>query len=123
MNRVNIYIILRDEGSLLHKYSILGEDENEKDQLMSGLLTALNNFAKEIGWPSGVSLIRSGSLEARFSVGKHIFSVLIIDYSKPLGAMVEPILSGLAKEVTEAFEIRYGAELEKGYPDTAASTL
>lgn len=115
MNTVDIFIIVKDEGSLIHKYSILGLDEGPKDQLMSGFLTALNNFAHEIGWPSGVSLVRSGSLEARFSSGKKIFSVLIIDYSRPLGANTEPILSGLAKEITLRFEEKYKDKLKSDY--------
>jgi hypothetical protein len=74
---------------------------------MSGFLSALNNFAKELNFPAGVSLIRSGSLEARFSPGDLIFSVLIIDYQMPLGSSTEPILSGLAEEITVKFEEKY----------------
>ena len=99
---------------MIHKYSILGSEENARDQLISGFLTALQTFAKEIDFPSGVSLIRSGSLEARFSAGVYVYSVLIIDYHMPLGLESEPILSGLANEVTEQFEKRYKAQLEKG---------
>ena len=62
---VEIYIIDKDAGILLYKYSILDFGEDDKDQLMSGFLTALNNFAKEIAFPAGVSLMRSGTLEAR----------------------------------------------------------
>jgi hypothetical protein len=79
---------------------------------MSGFLTALNNFAKEVDFPEGVSLIRSGSLEARFSPGEHVFSVLIIDYQMPLGSSTEPILSGLAEEITNSFENKYKIPLE-----------
>ena len=114
MVRIEVYIIVKDEGTGLHKYDFLGEDEETKDQLVSGFLTALNSFAKEIGFPKGVSLIRSGSLEARFSPGKYVFTVLIIDYFLPLGLMAEPILSSLAKEITEAFEKKFKKELIKG---------
>ncbi|MFX0105770.1 MAG: hypothetical protein ACFE75_09785, partial [Candidatus Hodarchaeota archaeon] len=79
MNPVEVYVIAKNAGVLLYKYSIVDFGQTDKDQLMSGFLTALNNFAKEVDFPAGVSLIRSGSLEARFSPGEHVFSVLIID--------------------------------------------
>ncbi|MHA1474054.1 MAG: hypothetical protein ACTSRX_02925 [Promethearchaeota archaeon] len=115
MGRIEVYVIEKEAGNCFHKFDFLGTDEEEsKDQLVSGFLTALNSFAKEIGFPKGVSLIRSGSLEARFSPGKFIFTVLIIDYFLPLGLMAEPILSSLAKEITEAFEKKYNKALTKG---------
>ncbi|MHA1891171.1 MAG: hypothetical protein ACTSYS_09300 [Promethearchaeota archaeon] len=113
MHRVEIYIISKNEGANLTKFDILGEYNQEKDQLVSGFLAALNNFAQDVGFPEGVSLIRSGSLEARYSAGKYIFTVLIIDYSMPLGMMTEPILSGMAHEITERFEKMYDDELNK----------
>jgi len=113
MVRVEVYVITK-EGTLLHKYNILDMKEDSRDQLIGGFLTALNTFAKEIGFPQGVSLIRSGSLEARFSAGEYVFSVLIIDYSMPLGLMTEPILSGLANEITEQFEEKYRDPLVRG---------
>jgi hypothetical protein len=114
MARIEVYVIVRDEGINLHKFNFLNDSEETKDQLVSGFLTALNSFAKEIGFPKGVSLIRSGSLEARFSPGKFVFTVLIIDYFLPLGLMAEPILSSLAKEITEAFEKTYKKALNQG---------
>ncbi|MFX1476862.1 MAG: hypothetical protein ACFFCI_01905 [Promethearchaeota archaeon] len=113
MNPVEVYIIAKDSGVLLYKYSILDFGETDKDQLMSGFLTALNNFAKEVHFPAGVSLIRSGSLEARFSPGELIFSVLMIDYQMPLGSSTEPILSGLAEEITQGFEMKYKEPLKE----------
>ncbi|MCK4284605.1 MAG: hypothetical protein KAX18_00305 [Candidatus Lokiarchaeota archaeon] len=107
MNRVEVYVIVKDAGVLLNKYAILDFGQTDKDQLMSGFLSALNNFVKELDFPAGVSLIRSGSLEARFSPGEHVFSVLIIDYQIPLGSSTEPILSGLAEEINQKFEERY----------------
>ncbi|HME56134.1 MAG TPA: hypothetical protein VKM55_28285 [Candidatus Lokiarchaeia archaeon] len=115
MNRVDIYIITKDEGANLTKFNILGEYDQEKDQLISGFLAALNTFAKDLDFPDGVSLIRSGSLEARYAMGKRIFTVLIIDYSMPLGGMMtEPILSGMANEITERFEAQYEQQLIEG---------
>jgi len=111
MHRVEIFVITKDGGTNLSKYDILGNYNEEKDQLVSGFLAALNSFAKDVGFPGGVSLIRSGSLEARYSVGEFVFTVLIIDYSIPLGMMTEPILSGMAKEITQEFEAKFRGEL------------
>ena len=114
MARIEVYVIVKNQGIGLHKFNFLNDHEETDDQLVSGFLTALNSFAKEIGFPKGVSLIRSGSLEARFSPGKQVFTVLIIDYFLPLGLMAEPILSSLAKEITEAFEKKYKKALTQG---------
>ena len=114
MARIEVYVIVKEEGIGLHKFNFLNDHEETQDQLVSGFLTALNSFAKEIGFPKGVSLIRSGSLEARFSPGKYVFTVLIIDYFLPLGLLAEPILSSLAKEITEAFEKKYKKALKEG---------
>lgn len=113
MNPVEVYIITKESGLLLLKYSLINLGSNEKDELMSGFLTALNSFAKELNFPAGVSLIRSGSLEARFSPGQHVFSVLIIDYQMPLGASTEPILSGIAEEIVFEFEKKYEEPLSE----------
>ncbi len=111
--QIEIYIISK-EGTVLHKYNLLAMDETDRDQLVGGFLTALNNFAKEVGFPKGVSLIRSGNLEARFSSKEFVFSVLIIDYDRPLGQSTEKILSGLAAEVTRSFEEQFQKQLKKG---------
>lgn len=111
--QIEIFIISK-EGTVLHKYNLLAMDETAQDQLVGGFLTALNNFAKEVGFPKGVSLIRSGNIEARFSSGEYVFSVLIIDYDRPLGLATEKILSGLAQEITETFEKDFLAVLKKG---------
>jgi hypothetical protein len=113
-NPVEVYIITKDSGILLHKYSLIQhEEQTEKDQLMSGFLSALNNFIKELDFPDGVSLIRSGHLEARFSSGDVVFCVLIINYQMPLGASTEPILSGIAEEIMVTFEQKYQKDLTK----------
>ncbi len=114
MARIEVYVIVKEEGIGLHRFNFLGDNEETNDQLVSGFLSALNSFAKEIGFPKGVGLIRSGSLEARFSPGKFVFTVLIIDYFLPLGLLAEPILSSLAKEITEAFEKKYKKALTQG---------
>ena len=111
MNRVEVYIIVKDAGILLYKYAIVDFGQTDKDQLMSGFLSALNNFVKELDFPEWVSLIRSGSLEARFSPGEHVFTVLLIDYQMPLGSSTEPILSGLAEEINQRYEEKYKESL------------
>jgi hypothetical protein len=112
MNRVEVYVIVKDAGVLLNKYAILDFGQTDKDQLMSGFLSALNNFVKELDFPAGVSLIRSGHLEARFSPGEYVFSVLIIDYQIPLGSSTEHILSSLAEEINQRFEEKYREPLQ-----------
>ena len=115
MPRVEVYIITKEEGANLTKFDILGNyDNSDKDQLVSGFLAALNNFARDVDFPGGVSLIRCGSLEARYAIGEHVFTVLVIDYSMPLGPVAEPVLSGLAADVLVAFEKRYHADLVEG---------
>ena len=112
-NRIEIYIVTKD-GILLHKYDLIHMDQLSHDQLMSGFLSALNSFASDLGFPQGVGLIRSGTMECRFSPGKYIFSALIIDYSMPLGLNSEGILSGLANDVTELFEKQFSQQLIEG---------
>ena len=122
MNRYEVYLIDKNSGTMLYKYNILGEDESDKDILTSGFLVAIQNFAKEIDFPSGVSLIRSGNLEARFNAGDYVFTALIIDYSMPLGLMTEPILSGLANDITITFENEFKDVLEQSIKDKIVKT-
>ncbi|TXT62415.1 MAG: hypothetical protein BAJALOKI1v1_940006 [Promethearchaeota archaeon] len=113
-NPVEVFVITRDSGLLLHKYTIINIPENPRDQLFSGFLVALNNFAKEMHFPAGVSLIRSGDLEARFSSGEYVFAVLMIQYPRSQSsASTEPILSGLAKDIVDRFEEKYEDQLIK----------
>jgi hypothetical protein len=113
-NPVEVYIITKDSGLLLYKYTIVNVPENSRDQLLSGFLVALNNFAKEINFPAGVSLLRSGDLEARFSSGEYVFAVLIIQYPRSQSsASTEPILSGLAKDIVNKFEDVFEKDLKK----------
>jgi hypothetical protein len=111
VQRVEIHIIGKDDGTSLYHYNLIGDKDHS--EIVSGFLTAINNFAREMGWASGVSMIRSGSLEARFSPRKYIFGVLIIDFSMPLGFMTEPVLSGLIDDITQKFEEMYFKDLEQ----------
>jgi hypothetical protein len=113
-NPVEVYIISKKSGLLLHKYTIVKVGETSRDQLMSGFLVALRDFAIEMDFPEGVTLIRSGNLEARFSSGEYVFAVLIIRHPQNQStSSTEPILSGLATEIVEQFEEKYRDSLKK----------
>lgn len=113
-NPVEVYIISKKSGLLLYKYTIIKVEETPRDQLMSGFLVALRDFATEMDFPEGVTLIRSGNLEARFSSGEYVFAVLIIRHSQNQStASTEPILSGLASEIVSKFEQKYQKPLQK----------
>ncbi len=115
MNRVEIFIISKDEGTMLLKYSILGMDDRERDELTSSFLTALNKFAKEINLdidnPDGVSLLRSGTRDVLFSSGNFIFTVLMINHEMHAFEESIPILSRIAINIEELFEERYHMSL------------
>lgn len=117
MNRVEIFIISKDEGTMLLKYSILGMDDRERDELTSSFLTALNKFAKEINLdidnPDGVSLLRSGTRDVLFSSGNFIFTVLMINHEMHAFEESMPILSRIAINIEELFEERYRISLER----------
>jgi hypothetical protein len=107
MDRVEVYIIEKDSGMNLYKYSLLGIEDHVKDELFSNFLTALNRVTKEVGIYD-INLIRFGlGSEARFYSGSNIFTVFIIEfgYNIPLdGILIQQVLSGLAREITFAFE-------------------
>ncbi len=112
MPRIEFYINTKT-GLMLHKFSLKKEAQsNDKDQLVSGLLSAINSFATDLGWAEGVSMIRSGSIEARYSQGHHVFGILIVDYYKPGIADSESALDAFAKDITDRFESVYEKELE-----------
>jgi hypothetical protein len=112
--RIEFYINTKT-GLMLHKFSLKKESQSsDKDQLVSGLLSAINSFATDLGWSEGVSMIRSGSIEARYSQGKHVFGILIVDYYKPGITDSESALDGFAQDITQRFETVYQKELEEG---------
>lgn len=117
MNRVEVFIISKDEGTMLLKYSILGMDDRERDELTSSFLTALNKFAKEINLdidnPNSVSLLRSVNRDVLFSSGKYIFTVLIINHQLHFQSENIPILSRMAIDIEELFEKKYRLSLER----------
>ena len=113
MPRIEFYINTKT-GLMLHKFSVKNNAmvDNKNDQLVSGLLSAINSFASDIGWSEGVSMIRSGSIEARYSQGKHVFGILIVDYYKPGIADSESALDAFAHDITQRFESIYEKELD-----------
>ena len=116
MDRVEVFIINKNSGMNLYKYSILGIENEVKDELLSNFLTALNKITKEVGMHD-ISLIRFGlGSEARFYSGKYVFTVFIIEfgYNIPLdGMLTQQVLTGLAREITNAFEEKYADILKK----------
>jgi hypothetical protein len=114
MPRIEFYINTKT-GLMLHKFSVKknASVDDKNDQLVSGLLSAINSFASDIGWSDGVSMIRSGSIEARYSQGSYVFGILIVDYYKPGIADSESALDGFARDITERFELVYKNELER----------
>lgn len=105
-----MYVYTKD-GICLFDYVMGGEEVDA--ELVSGFLTAIHSFAREMGWPSGVSLIRSGFLECRIATGEHVFSALVIDNNMLLGHMTEPLLGDLATQIVQRFERIYAGEVAK----------
>lgn len=115
MPRIEFYINTKT-GLMLNKWSRVKKTatvDDQNDQLISGLLSAINSFASDIGWSAGVSMIRSGSIEARYSQGNYVFGILIVDYYKPGIVDSESALDGFARDITERFEAVYKNELEE----------
>ena len=82
-------------------------------ELITGFLSAINSFAEELGWPSGVGLIRAKGLECRIVCGEVVFCALLVSSTAGLGVMTDPILNNLAEELYAAFEKRFGDEVKK----------
>jgi hypothetical protein len=110
MGRKDLYIITKD-GNSLFDYAI-GETKPVDAVLVSGFLSAVNSFATEMGWPAGVSSIRSGSLECRIWPGKNVFSALVIDTKLILENFTEHLVEDLARVMCERFEARFPSEID-----------
>ncbi len=109
--RALIYIMTKD-GNALFDYAI-GETKSVDAVLVSGFLSAVNSFATEMGWPAGVSSIRSGSLECRIWPGKSVFSALVIDTKLILENFTEHLVEDLSRVICERFESKFPVEIEK----------
>ncbi len=111
MGRKDLYIMTKD-GNALFDYAI-GETKAVDAVLVSGFLSAVNSFATEMGWPAGISSIRSGSLECRIWPGKKVFSALVIDTKLILENFTEHLVEDLARVICERFEAKFPAEIDK----------
>lgn len=114
MGSVSVYISTKDGTLLLHT-DVVEPTEIRDENLVSGFLSAINSFASDMGWPGGVSLIRSGNLECRLSSGKKTFVALIIDNPAIIStnAMLESYISSVASEICEQFESTFEKVLQQ----------
>lgn len=119
-----VYFITNNGLCLFHFLAYHGKMERSpiNQNLVSGLLSAINSFAENIGWLSGVKLIKSGEIEVRFSKKEHIFVALMTNVNSRLSHLVEPILFDFAEEIGEFFENNYSKQIyacyEKGIVNT-----
>ncbi|WP_371802102.1 hypothetical protein [Candidatus Lokiarchaeum ossiferum] len=118
-----VYIIAQNGLCLFH-FELYGEIKEcpVNQNLVSGLLSAINSFAENMGWKKGLNLIRSGSSELRFSKGQQIIVAVLTHVEMKLSYLVEQILIDLANELGQKFEEIYGDILPKdiGYGVTDA---
>ena len=119
-----VYFITNNGLCLFHFLAFQGKMESSpiNQNLVSGLLSAINSFAENIGWLSGVQLIKSGEIEVRFSKKEHIFVALMTSVKSRLSHLVEPTLFDFAEEIGEVFEKKYSKQIyacyEKGIVNT-----
>ena len=120
-----VYFITNNGLCLFHFLAHHGKMESSpiNQNLVSGLLSAINSFAENIGWLSGVQLIKSGEIEVRFSKKEHIFVALMTNVNSRLSHLVEPILYDFADDIGEVFETNYAKQIyacyEKGLVNIA----
>jgi hypothetical protein len=106
-----IFISTKTGISIFH-LTIKGKSE-KNSELISGFLSAVNSFASELGWPSGVGLIRAKGMECRIVSGDIVFCALLIDNSAGLGMMTDPILNELAVDLLAEFHKHYLDKVKK----------
>lgn len=113
--KVEIYCGSKDGMLLFHADVLNIESQPVDDNLVVGFLSAVNSFAKDMRWPAGVSLIRSGNLECRLSSGNYIFTALLIENPQPIAmnSMLESYISSIASDLCQKFEDKYKKELQK----------
>ncbi|MHA1475589.1 MAG: hypothetical protein ACTSQ5_10420 [Promethearchaeota archaeon] len=119
-----VYFITNNGLCLFHFLAVRGKMERSpiNQNLVSGLLSAINSFAENIGWTSGVQLIKAGEIEVRFSKKEHIFVALMTNVNSRLSHLVEPTLFDFASDIGEAFEKNYSKQIfacyDKGIVDS-----
>ncbi len=108
-----IYIITQNGLCLFH-FELYGDIKEcpINQNLVSGLLSAINSFAENMGWKNGLNLIRTGDSELRFSKGKHIIVAVLTHVDMKMSYLVEQILIDLANELCQKFESKYHNLLE-----------
>jgi len=113
--KVEIYVGSKDGMLLFHADVLNIESQPVDDNLVVGFLSAVNSFAKDMRWPAGVSLIRSGNLECRLSSGQYVFTALLIENTQPIAmnSMLESYISSIASDLCQKFEEKYKKELIK----------
>jgi hypothetical protein len=111
-----VYIITRSGMCLFH-FDFLGKIKKEEvDQnLISGLISAINLFAERMGWLSGVSQIKSGATDLRFVSLKYVIVALVSEIKLNFSHLVEPIIYDLAHDVGTTFEQKFDSELKAAY--------
>lgn len=109
-----VYIIAQNGLCLFH-FELYGEIKEcpVNQNLVSGLLSAINSFAENMGWKKGLNLIRSGSSELRFSKREQIIVAVLTHVDMKVSYLVEHILIDLANELGQKFEEIYSDILPK----------
>jgi hypothetical protein len=116
LSRAEIYVATKEGTFLLHLDVLNMETKAVDENLVTGFLSAVNSFAKDMNWPSGVSLIRSGPLECRLSSGEFVFTALIFENSTLSGtnSMLESTVSCMASDINKKFEDVFHDKLIEG---------
>ena len=119
-----VYFITNNGLCLFHFLAFHGKMESSpiNQNLVSGLLSAINSFAENIGWLSGVQLIKSGEIEVRFSKKENIFVALMTNVNSRLSHLVEPTLFDFASDIGEAFEKKYSKQIFACYDKGIVNT-
>ncbi len=119
-----VYFITNNGLCLFHFLAFHGKMESSpiNQNLVSGLLSAINSFAENIGWLSGVQLIKSGEIEVRFSKKEHIFVALMTNVNSRLSHLVEPTLYDFADDIGEIFETKYAKQIFECYENGLVNT-
>lgn len=119
-----VYFITNNGLCLFHFLAFHGKMESSpiNQNLVSGLLSAINSFAENIGWLSGVQLIKSGEIEVRFSKKENIFVALMTNVNSRLSHLVEPTLFDFASDIGEAFEKNYSKQIFACYDKGIVNT-
>ena len=119
VGKTEIYIGTKEGNFLFHMDVLNLEVQPVDDTLVVGFLSAVNSFAKDMGWPAGASLIRSGNLECRISSGKYIFTSLLIEnpYIIHTDSTLDTYISEMTNVICDRFEKKYESVLETAMGD------